>query len=215
MVSTTTTATALAGTSDQAAEGPSAAASERRLYRRTNVVLPGRFMRENKQEHPCKLRDISGSGAAIMSPVEPVTGERIVAYFDHIGGLEGVVARSFEGGFAIELRVTQHKREKIAAQLAWLTNRTHNHSAPQRRHERFTLGSRTATLRLDEDISIQVAVLDVSISGASVETEARPAIGSEVVLGKLRAKVIRHHVEGLGLEFIDIQNPDALRPYFR
>jgi hypothetical protein len=59
-----------------------------------------------------------------------------------------------------------------------------------------------------------VRVLDVSISGASVETEARPAIGAEVVLGKLRARVVRHHVVGLGLEFTDIQNPDALRRYF-
>ena len=31
-------------------------------------------------------------------------GERIVAYFDHIGGIEGHVVRLFDGGFAIELQ---------------------------------------------------------------------------------------------------------------
>jgi hypothetical protein len=192
----------------------SATPLERRRDKRYNITLLGRFMRENKQEFPCKLRDISTGGAAIMSPVELEIGERIVAYFDHIGGIEGIVVRCFEGGFGIELRVTQHKRDKLAAQLAWLSNRAHDHSLPQRRHDRFALTNKTATLVLDEGISVQVRVLDVSISGASIETEARPPIGSEVVLGKLRARVARHHVVGIGLEFLDIQNPDAVRRYF-
>ncbi len=215
MVSTPTSATALDSRGGRPAEEPAAGVHERRLHKRFKLTLPGRFMRENKQEFACKLRDISGSGAAVMAPAEVEVGERIVAYFDHIGGLEGVVVRTFEGGFAIELQVTQHKRQKLESQLAWLSDgRNQSQGSPQRRHERFAVDNDTATLRLAEDISTQVRVLDVSISGASVETEARPAIGSEVVLGRLRAKVVRHHVEGLGLEFIDIQNPDALRRYF-
>ena len=51
-------------------------------------------MRESKEEHPCKLVDISAGGAAVMSPVAVPLGERVVAYFDHIGGIEGMVARS-------------------------------------------------------------------------------------------------------------------------
>jgi hypothetical protein len=35
-----------------------------------------------------------------------------------------------------------------------------------------------------------------------------------VVLGKLRARVMRHHVQGFGVQFIDIQNPAALRRSF-
>ena len=30
----------------------------------------------------------------------------------------------------------------------------------------------------------------------------------------LRARVVRHHPEGFGVQFIDIQNPAALRRYF-
>lgn len=197
------------------AGGPTAEqiwARERRQHRRFKLSLPGRFMRENKQEFPCKLRDISDGGAAITAAVELDLGERIIAYFDHIGGLEGVVVRTFEGGFALELLITRHKREKLAAQLERLSsNRDHT----LRRHERITTESKTAMLQLAEGISTEVRVLDVSISGASVKTEARPAIGSEVVLGKLRAKIVRHHSEGVGLEFLDIQNPDAARRYFR
>lgn len=209
-----TTASVLDSTGGRNAQAPFASARERRRDRRYKIALVGRFMRESKEEHSCRLRDISLSGAAITSAASPDVGERIVAYFEQIGGLEGVVVRTFESGFAIELRVTQHKREKLAAQLAWLSDPNNSRYISERRHERSAVDN-TTTLRLAEDISIQVRVLDVSISGASVETEARPAIGSEVVLGKLRAKVVRHHDEGLGLEFTDIQNADALRRTFR
>lgn len=212
MVWTPTTATVLDGTGGRAGETPLASPRERRGHKRYKIVLPGRFMRQNKEEHPCRLRDISCNGAAITSQVGLEVGERIVVYFEHLGGLDGIVVRTFEGGFAIEFCVTQHKREKLAQQLARLIDR--DSAAALRRHERIAINN-TTTLRLDADISIQVRVIDVSISGASVATEARPALGSEVVLGKLRAKVVRHHVEGLGLEFIDIQNPDALRRSIR
>ena len=79
--------------------------SDRRRHKRVAVELLGRFMRENKQEHACKLIDISAGGAAIkpLSPVPVTLGERVVAFFEHVGGIEGSVTRSLEGGFAIKL----------------------------------------------------------------------------------------------------------------
>jgi hypothetical protein len=69
-------------------------------------------------------------------------------------------------------------------------------------------------LQLSEGITLTCRVLDVSISGASIATPARPVLGTEVMLGKLRARVVRHHPQGFGVQFLDIQNPTALRRYF-
>jgi hypothetical protein len=186
---------------------------DRRLHKRIAVTLLGRFMRESKLEHPCKLIDISASGAAVMSPVPVPVGERVVAYFDHIGGIEGLVVREFDGGFAFKFNSTKHKREKLAAQLTWLANRSEL-VADGRRHERVTPKNGDSVLQLTEGITLTCRVLDVSISGASIATPARPEIGTEVVLGKLRARVVRHHPQGFGVQFIDIQNPTALRRHF-
>jgi PilZ domain len=186
---------------------------DRRRHKRLSVTLLGRFMLQSKEEHPCKLIDISASGAAIMSPAAVRVGERVVAYFDHIGGIEGLVVREFEGGFAFQFNSTKHKREKLAAQLTWLANRSEL-VADGRRHERVTPKNGNSTLHLSEGITLTCRVLDVSISGASIATPARPEIGTEVVLGKLRARVVRHHPQGFGVQFIDIQNPTALRRHF-
>lgn len=189
---------------------------DRRRYKRYAIALLGRFMRANKQEYPCKLNDVSLGGLSLMSPVTVEPDERIVAYFDHLGGLEGKVVRQFDGGFSIAITATQHKREKLAAQIMWLINRHELKGAEERRHERVQVANsmQLSTLRLTEGLVVQTKVLDVSLSGASLATEARPPLGSEVQLGKLRARVARHHDQGIGVQFVDIQEPEALRRYF-
>ena len=189
-------------------------ATDRRRHKRVEVTLLGRFMRANKQEYPCKLIDISVGGAAIMGPVALDMDERVIAYFDNLGGLEGNVVRVFEGGFAIRLIATQHKREKLAAQLTWILNRSEVDGIDERRHERIQPANGSSSLTVTEGLVISCQILDVSISGASIATAARPPIGTEVQLGKLRARVMRHHPQGIGVQFLDIQHPTALRRYF-
>ncbi len=188
-------------------------ATDRRGARRVQLVLLGRFMRASRHEYPCKLMDMSVTGAAMMSPVAVEPGEPIVAYFDHIGGIEGTVVRTFEGGFAIAMSATQHKREKIAAQLTWLINKHELQGVADRRHERRAV-SQKLTLKLDQGITVECRAIDISLSGASIETSERPAIGSEVIFGKLRCRVMRHHEQGIAVAFLDIQEPEAIRKYF-
>lgn len=187
---------------------------DRRRNKRVNLTLLGRFMRANRQEFPCKLQDISVGGAALMAPVDVELEEKIVAYFDQIGGLEGNVVRLFDGGFALRFIATAHRREKLAAQLTWLINRDKVSGIEERRHERIVPRNSTASMKLPDGLVVACQVLDVSISGASIATEMRPQIGTDVLIGKLRARVVRHHDGGVGVQFQDIQAPTALRRYF-
>jgi hypothetical protein len=60
---------------DRAIEEPFPAPLERRRHKRFNITLLGRFMRENKQEFPCKLRDIS-IGQSLRQPQLPAAATR-------------------------------------------------------------------------------------------------------------------------------------------
>ena len=183
-------------------------ATDRRKHRRVPITLLGRFMRASKEEFSCKLVDVSVGGAAVHTPVEVDNGERIVATFDHLGCIEGHVVRIFPGGFAIELMATQYKRDKLAAQITWLMNRHElGEDADVRRHERTTIAKsqKQVLMKLDEGVVIPVDVIDFSMSGASISTTARPPIGQPVLVGKLKARVVRHHTEGIGVEFLSVQ----------
>lgn len=199
---------------DRTAFGSPLAGVDRRRHRRVAVILLGRFMRANKEEFPCKLVDVSVGGAAVHAPVEVDIGERIVASFDHLGCLEGHVVRIFSGGFAIELQATQYKRDKLAAQITWLMNRHElGEQADVRRHERISIANskKEAKMKLDEGVVIPVNVLDFSMSGCSIATAARPPLGQLVEIGKLKGRVVRHHHEGIGVEFLSLQSQESVR----
>ena len=69
-------------------------------------------------------------------------------------------------------------------------------------------------MRFDDGVMIDVELLDLSISGASVRTPARPAIGEEIVLGKVRSIVRRHHADGISLQFLVVLDQAALAASF-
>lgn len=182
-----------------------------RRHRRVPLKLTGRFMREDRQEYACELQDISVGGAGIASDIKVQVNERIVAYFEHLGGLEATVTRVYRDGFAVQFKVSAHKREKLAAQITWLINRDAYPEEAGRQHERFGATGRKARLVTDENITIDVDILDISISGASVGTPARPIIGTQVMLGNFKAIVRRHHEQGLGLQFEQNYDIEVLR----
>lgn len=195
-------------------EPASRAVADRRRHARVPVTMLGRFMRASKHEFPCKMIDISVGGAAFMAPVEPEIGEKIIAYFDQIGGLEGNVVRHQPGGFAMQFSITAYKREKLAATLMFLANKHELPGIENRRHERISVSGDNKILTLAEGLSVSCDVIDMSISGASIATVARPELGTMLKLGNLNAKVVRHHERGIALEFVDVQNPNAVRRYF-
>ena len=177
---------------------------QNRKHKRVLMVLLGRFMRADKQEFPCRTKDISVSGASICSSVSPEMGEFVVAYFDAIGGVRGKVVRVFDDGFAMKFQSTSHKQEKLAAELTWLINRDTFGTIDERRHDRRPAVDKFSVLSLSDNFQTKCEILDVSLAGAMLATEARPAIGSEVVLGKQTAVVRRHHETGIGIQFIKV-----------
>jgi len=190
---------------------------DRRRHKRFRKALGGRYLRvETKQEFACEVVDISVGGARLIAPEKPEVDERIVVYFDELGGYEGRVARVSDDGFAIEFTASQRRRQKLAAQITWFVNRHELSSAEQRRprHDRVAVPPKPVSLALEDGSIVQVHVIDISISGASVAMKERPPVGSTVIIDNLPAEVVRHHARGIGVEFAQIQEFEAIRNQF-
>src|SRR3990170_4085783 len=127
---------------------------ERRRHRRVPVTVFGRFMREDKQEYPCQVINMSAGGMAMLAPVTCQDGERIVA------------------------RINSSK-------LILPNGDVHN-----------------------------CRVIDVSLSGASIACAVKPPMGTVVILGRMRGRVVRHHDQGVALQFVELQDPDSLARTF-
>lgn len=190
------------------------ARAERRNFQRVRVKVFGRFMLENRTEHKCQVVDMSPGNVALKSEISGAPGERIIAYLDHIGRVEGVVTRTLEDGFAMTIIATERKREKLAAQLTWLANKHELDLPEDRRHERVSPRNPFSTLRLSDGRDYPCRIIDLSLSGAAVEIEVRPALGIQVTLGTMNGTVVRHFDDGIAIEFASLQQLDSLEREF-
>jgi hypothetical protein len=183
---------------------------ERRRFQRVNVNLLGRYMLADRREFPGQVIDMSPGGMALIAPVLPQIGERVIAYIDHVGRLEGVCTRHFENGFASTIGATLRKRDKLAAQLTWLANRHLLDSPEDRRHGRYVPKNSMTMLILPNGINLGCRLIDLSLSGAAVATDQRPPMGTLVTVGKVQGRVVRHLDDGFAIEFTRRQHPDFL-----
>src|ERR1700755_1653428 len=162
---------------------------EKRRFQRVRVNLLGRYMLADRREFPCQVLDMSPGGMAIIGPVSGVAGERVVAYIDHVGRLEGTVIRVLPTGFAMSIAATPRKRDKLAAQLTWLANR-HILGLPEdRRHDRIIPKNPRTTMIMPDGKALICRIIDMSLSGAAIASEHRPEIGIGGTLGKTPDRV--------------------------
>lgn len=187
-----------------------AVAQDRRHFKRVSIDLLGRFMLEDQREYPCRVDNMSPGDVAVVSPVEPAKGERVILYADQVGRLEGMVTRCFPGGFAMVLNATERKREKLAAQLMWLANRAELSLPEDRRHERIQPRNPVIRMVLEDGRGYEVRINDLSLSGAAVVCAVRPAIGSRLTLGTMTGRVVRQLEDGVAIEFSSLQTRESL-----
>ena len=187
-------------------------AEERRRFQRVKVNLLGRYMLSDRREFPCQVINMSPGGMALVAPVVGLPNERVIAYVDHLGRLEGKIARLIDNGFAMTIAASPRKRDKLAAQLTWLANRHILNLPEDRRHGRFTPRNSLARLILPNGNNVACRVIDLSQSGAAVAIapDLRPAVGMMIMIGKTQGRVVRHIDDGFAIEFTRLQHPDFL-----
>jgi hypothetical protein len=188
--------------------------AEKRNFQRVRVKVYGRYMLEDRSEHPCQIVDMSPGDAALRANHPGQLGEKVIVYLDHIGRVEGVVTRLFRDGFAMTILASERKREKLAAQLTWLANRHELDLPEDRRHDRIAPRNPLSKLRLDTGEEYRCRIIDLSLSGAAVEVATKPELGAAVTLGAMRGRVVRHFDDGVAVEFAMLQREETLAAAF-
>jgi hypothetical protein len=139
-------------------------------------------------------------------------GERVIAYVDHLGRLEGHIVRMIDNGFAMTISATPRKRDKLAAQLTWLANSQILNLPEDRRHGRIIPRQQAGRLTLPNGIVVPCRVIDISESGCAIgiAPALRPPVGAPVTIGLVPGRVVRYIEDGLAIEFNRLQHLDFL-----
>ena len=173
--------------------------AERRRHARVELPLKARFLRADGEEHPCLVANISAGGALLRAKNPPAENESVVIYIDDIGRFEARVVRSGKHSFAVDYRGRRAKSARTADSLIHALNnqgrRADQRVAPRIKQEAH------ATVRLESGEIVPCSILDISLTGASIEIEPRPPLGAQLTLGKMNAKVVRRHEKGVGVVF--------------
>ena len=82
------------------------ATEERRRFQRVKVHLLGRYMLPDRREFPCQIINMSPGGLELLAPGIGNVGDRVIAYLDHIGRVEGRITRIIDNGFAMTIGAT-------------------------------------------------------------------------------------------------------------
>jgi hypothetical protein len=164
-------------------------------------VIFGRFMLPDTSEHPCQVVDISAEGAIFIASHVPPPGLAVVAYIEELGRVEAISGEPTTGGFALRFSATGARLERLRSRIDWLMQREIG-SSENRRNPRFEPREKNSQLTLPDGRVYQCEVVDISVSGAAIKTEIMPGVGTYLMLGRMRGRVVRYLETGVAVEFI-------------
>jgi hypothetical protein len=176
-------------------------AGEKRAADRIHAQLTAAiFLASDESEIACTIENLSVNGAGIRCETRFEAGTALVLYIQGFGRFEAAVERSEQDYLGVSFNCGTLKRQRLAEQLlSYLKNggvtKTH-----LRRHERTPTAS-LGELTLEDGSILSGKVQDVSLLGVSIKTDQRPALGSTVHVGKTLGRVVRHHADGIGVQF--------------
>jgi PilZ domain len=174
-------------------------------------LLFGRYMTADMTEHACQVVDVTMEGATFMTEHVPAMGESLVAYLEEIGRVEVRSAAVVTGGFRVDYSLQGPRLERLQQRINFLRNK--DSGAPDgRRHARYEPTEKVSQISLPDGRVYNCEVLDISISGAAIKTEVMPSVGTFLMLGKMRGRVVRYIDQGVAVEFVKQLDRGQLPP---
>jgi hypothetical protein len=170
------------------------------------AVLFARFMLPDGSEYPCQAAEVSADGALFMSDAPVATGTPIVAYLDGLGRVEASVGRLLGDGFHVHFSLSGARRDRFNQRLQAFASGVD----PLRRHDRLVPREQVSQIALSDGRVYACEIIDISLSGASVRIGVLPRIGTQVMLGKMHGRVVRHHEDGVAIAFVQLLDHETL-----
>jgi PilZ domain len=179
-------------------------AAEQPQYERISTALGGKlFVPAEESTLDCQVCNLSGGGAGVQCDEPPPLDTFVVLYIDGFGRFECVATRYIDGELGLKFVCKEAKRQRLLADIASYVDSGATAQTKLRRHPRASSVSVGYFQRPSGEL-VRCDVLDISLQGISLRTNSRPPIGEVINLGRSWGRVMRHHQDGIALQFLEI-----------
>ncbi len=178
--------------------------------------LLGHCLLPNGREYACSAHRLSPLGAEFQVNATMVAGDAVTCRLDRVGLLHGHVTDASERAFTLAFDLTDARRERLAARIAWLSacadGRVEQRAAP-----RIVPIHPEVVVTFEDGFPIEGRILDFSPFGAAIALDGRlrPFVGQTVKVGKRYAEVVRildGEVRGMAVRFRLPFAPETFNP---
>ena len=175
---------------------------ERRRDKRRAMTLTGRILCADKGEAVrCTLIDISPGGAAVACRHRLSPGDAVVLYVDELGKFEGAVVDSADQRVSIRFDPSDRARKRAMEKIALFKHGRLN-EVPAMKAVSYAYDPVMSRFTWSDGRTADCEILDISLTEASLRTDTRPRLNDIIHIGLSSARVVRHHADGIGIEFL-------------
>ncbi len=177
---------------------------EKRAHPRIDGEISANILINNTENGHARVLDVSAGGIGFLYKGAASLGDHIVAHLDGGTRLEGDVVRLFDGGFAIALSMSAHKRQRLAEALdrERARGRALEKLTLERRIAKRVTGMSQSVVCETADRRFPVRIIDMSLTGVAIETEEKLELDALVVIGKMRGTIVRREGNRYGVHLM-------------
>ncbi|MBL6852377.1 MAG: PilZ domain-containing protein [Alphaproteobacteria bacterium] len=176
--------------------------SEKRTHKRVPIAIAGQvFLPSRDTEQNCIVTDISLGGATLQCDERLAVGTELVLYLPGFDRFSGTIMHSSAEESGMKFDCSESERERTAEKIMLYLAGALRDDTQVRTETRVAMHAPRIFTRADGEI-VRFQVRDISLSGASINTTARPPVGEIVMIGNTPGRVTRHFDEGIALEFV-------------
>jgi PilZ domain len=174
---------------------------DKRSFERTATALAGKmFVPAEERTVDCGVVDISASGAGVTCFDMPPLETYVVLYIDTLGRFEAVVARVAGNVLGLRFVCSDAKRKRLVEHLTQTAIKGAAEASSLRKDRRVKASPMSFFTRVSGERA-ECEIIDISLTGASLNTGTRPPVGEMILIGQMAARVVRQHDHGVAIAF--------------
>jgi hypothetical protein len=185
---------------------------------RSSRNMAGRYYLEKwyrSEEHRsflpnCETKLVTPEFVRFSTPFPALLDDRAFVYVEGLGLMRGIISRAMGPTSEMEIAISNNERAKLASRIMWSDIQAGFKGTDLRRFPRYRPADTRSALTLPDGRVLDCQLVDISPTGAAIESELRPPIDSAILLGRIHSEIRRHTDRGFAVEFNTVQDPAAL-----